>query len=106
MLTIEFADGNDVVFSVPFDNVKYKIRMCWNHEGQFWAMHLWDNNENVILANVRVVPKFPLLMNHHRKNTPRGELAVITNKETLTRQSFQDGSAMLMYFTEQEFYGG
>lgn len=40
MITINFADGNDVVFSVPFDGKKYKVRMCWNHEGQFWALHL------------------------------------------------------------------
>ncbi len=106
MITIEFTDGNDVVFSVPLDDVKYKIRLCWNHEAQFWTMHLWDNDENVILANIRVVPNFPLLMNHHRKNTPRGELIVLTDKEDLTRQSFQDGSATLVYGTEQEFYGG
>ena len=27
MITINFADGNDVVFSVPFDGKKYKVRM-------------------------------------------------------------------------------
>ena len=48
MITINFANGNDVVFSVPLDDVKYKIRMMWNHEGQFWTLHLWDANDNVI----------------------------------------------------------
>lgn len=104
MITINFADGNDVVFSVPLDDVKYKIRMCWNHEGGFWALHLWDANDNVILANMRVVPNFPMLMNHHVDKAPRGELMALT-KKGITRDSFQDGSATLVYCTEQEFYG-
>ncbi len=106
MITINFANGNDVVFSVPLDDVKYKIRMMWNHEGQFWTLHLWDANDNVILANVRVVPKFPLLMNHHVKNVPRGEFIVLTEKEDVGRDDFQSGAATLVYCTEDEFYGG
>lgn len=105
MLIISFPDGNDVVFGVPLDDKKFKIRFCWNHEGQFWALHLWDENDDVVLANIRVVPNFPLLMNHHVGDAPRGELIVLTKAEKLTRQCFQDGSATLIYTTEKEFYG-
>lgn len=105
MITINFADDNDVVFGVPLDDDNYKIRLCWNKEGQFWALHLWDENDDVILANVRVVPNFPLLLNHHLDDAPRGELLVLTKADTLTRQCFQDGSATLVYVTEKEFYG-
>lgn len=104
MITINFTDGNDVVFGVPLDDEKFKIRLCWNREGSFWALHLWNANDNVILANMRVVSNFPLLMNHHVDDAPRGELIVLTNKE-ITRDSFQDGSAILVYCTEEEFYG-
>lgn len=104
MQKISFNDANDSVFSVPLDDVKYKIRMIWNKEGQFWSLHLWDANNNVIVANMRVVPNFPLLMNHHVKNTPRGELIVLTNKASVTRDSFADGSATLIYTTAKEFY--
>lgn len=105
MIAINFADGNDFVFGVQLDDTRFKIRLCWNKEGQFWALHLWDENDDVILANVRVVPNFPLLMNHHVDDAPRGELIVLTKAEKLTRQSFKDGSATLIYTTEEEFYG-
>lgn len=104
MITISFADGNDVVFSVPLDGVTYKLRMCWNKQAQFWTLHLWDDNENVILANVCVVPNFPLLMNHHVDGAPRGEILAATKLDKITRTSFKDGSCYLVYCTESEWY--
>lgn len=105
MTKITFADANDIVFSVPLDNVKYKIRMLWNKEAAAWSLHLWDANENVILSNIRVVPNFPLLLNHHVKTAPLGELLVLTDKEDVNRNSFADGSAILVYSSYDEFYG-
>ena len=93
MEAIKFNDANDIVTKVVLDNVQYRIRLTWNAVGEFWTLHLWDND------------KKPLLMNHHRPGIPSGELIVLTDLEKITRSSFSNGAASLIYVTEAEFYG-
>ena len=105
MTRITFNDANDLVVSVALDNVIYKLRITWNSFGGFWTFHLWDNENNPIITNVKVVRNFPLLLNKHCFNVPRGELLVLSKSE-LTRDSFQDGTATFIYVTESEWYDG
>lgn len=105
MNEIKFNDANDIVAKVILDSIQYRIRLTWNAVGELWTLHLWDNDKNPVCCNLKVVPNFPLLMNHHRPGIPSGELIVLTNLEKITRESFADGSASLLYVTEAEFYG-
>lgn len=105
MESIKFNDANDIVVKAILDGIQYRIRLTWNAIGGFWSLHLWDNDKNPLCCNLKLVPNFPILMNHHRPGIPTGELIVLTNLEKITRQSFSDGSASLIYVTEEEFYG-
>ena len=89
MEAIKFNDANDIVTKVVLDNVQYRIRLTWN----------------ALCCNLKIVPNFPLLMNHHRPGIPSGELIVLTDLEKITRSSFSNGAASLIYVTEAEFYG-
>ncbi len=105
MEAIKFNDANDIVTKVVLDNVQYRIRLTWNAVGEFWTLHLWDNDKKTLCCNLKIVPNFPLLMNHHRPGIPSGELIVLTDLEKITRSSFTNGAASLIYVTEAEFYG-
>lgn len=106
MELITFNDDNDVVFDISIEGTLYKFRMTWNDEGYFWTFHLWDKDDNVLLANVKVVPNFPLLFNKHCFNIPSGEFLVITKQTVLDRDAFADERASLVYLTEEEWYSG
>lgn len=103
---ITFNDDNDVVSSISLDGTLYKFRMTWNPDGYFWTFHLWDRHDNVLLANVKVVPNFPLLFNKHCFNIPSGEFLVITKQTVIDRDAFADGRATLVYLTEEEWFYG
>lgn len=105
MQNITFNDANDIVVSVNLDDKAYKIRFCWNSIGAFWALQLWNSDKEPLLCNLKLVPNFPILMNHHRPGIPAGEFLVITNDKKLTRQSFADDSASFVYVTEEEWHG-
>lgn len=103
METIKFNDANDIVVGVKLDDKQYKLRILWNYFGSFWSMHILDNNRNPLLCNVKLVPNFPLLLNKHCFNVPRGEFVVRSNQLELDRNSFKDGQATLIYLTESEW---
>lgn len=105
MKIITFNDGSDIVSSVELESTTYKFRMLWNPGGYFWSMHLWDNNDNPLATNIKVVPNFPLLFNKHCFNVPAGEFVVITNQTVLDRDVFKDNRAYLVYVTGDEWYG-
>lgn len=105
MQMITFNDANDIVVGVSLENVQYKLRLMWNALAKSWIMHIWDANRVPLLQNIKLVPNFPVLMNHHRPGIPPGEFIVIADSEELTRDSFKDGSATLCYVPEAEWYG-
>lgn len=106
MEILTFNDDNDVVSDISLDGTLYKFRMLWNPDGYFWVFHLWDRHDNVLLANVKVVPNFPLLFNKHCFNIPSGEFIVITKQTVIDRNAFADGRATLVYLTEEEWFNG
>lgn len=105
MQTITFNDANDIVVGVSLENVQYKLRLMWNALSKSWIMQIWDANRNPLLQNVKLVPNFPVLMTHHRPGIPPGEILVITDADSLSRECFTDGSATLCYVSEAEWYG-
>lgn len=107
MQKITFNDAPDIVVGAEIDDVRYKLRLMWNptEAGGFWTLHLWDADRNPILCNLKLVPNFPLLINHHRPGIPKGEFVVISSAETLNRSSFKNEEASLLYIPEDEWNG-
>lgn len=104
---ITFNDANDILVSVNLENQKYRLRFAWNHIADFWVMHLYDFQNKPLLENLKLVPNFPVMFNHHNEGIgiPEGEFFVITKEEALKRDSFKSGRAMLVYVTGDEMYG-
>jgi len=104
---ITFNDANDIVVSVNLENQKYRLRFVWNHIADFWVMHLYNYQGKPLLENLKLVPNFPVMFNHHndKAGIPKGEFFVITKEEQLTRNSFKEGTATLIYVTGDEMYG-
>ena len=98
------VDAPDIVHNINLDDTEYKIRLMYNING-FWVLHLWDYNENPLITNIKVVPNFPLLMNKHCFDVPKGEFMVLCDDEFVCRDSFKNGRANLVYLTESEING-
>lgn len=104
MLEIEIKDAPDIVHNITIDDVDYKLRLMYNING-FWVLHLWDYNENPLITNIKVVPDMPLLLNKHCFDVPKGEFMVLCDDAEVTRDSFNNSRAKLVYLTESEFKG-
>mgnify|MGYP003265803221 CR=1 FL=1 len=103
MQVISFNDANDIVVSVELDGNKYYLRITWNQVGDFWTMHLWDSHREPLLCNIKLVPNYPLLINHHRPGVPTGNFLLLTNgSKPISRDSFSTGAAALVYVSEDE----
>lgn len=103
MIQINIVDAPDIVMQISIDETNYKLRLTYNQYHGFWTMHLWDYNENPLATNIKVIPNFPLLLNKHCFDVPKGEFIVISNEESLDRDSFKDGRATIVYMTEDEW---
>lgn len=104
MDTLSFLDANDSVFIATLDGTQYRLRMLWNDAGGFWTLSLRTPAGTALLEGVKVVPNYALLKPYHRPGIPPGELLVITDDtiQTVGRKDFADGTATLVYVTEDE----
>lgn len=103
MIQINVVDAPDIVMQVSIDETNYKLRLMYNQYNGFWSMHLWDYNENPLATNIKIVPNFPLLLNKHCFDVPKGEFIVVSNDAKLDRNSFKEGRATIVYMTEDEW---
>lgn len=103
MRAIYFPDANDIVVSTTIEGKRYKLRILWNPQG-FWTFSIWDINKNPIIDNLKVVPNFPLTINKHCFAIPKGEFVVVA-EETINRNSFRSGQAVLTYISSAEWNG-
>lgn len=103
MFTISMVDTNDFVQSVTLDSTTYKLHFSWN--GENWCMDLRDSKGVDIVRNIAVVPNFPLLLQHARHTTLKGQLIAVVNDSrisTIGRSDFVSGKAKLVYMTLED----
>lgn len=56
-----------------------------------------DSLGTPLLLGVKMVPQFPLNLLFGRDDMPRGIFAVLTEKESVGRQDFVDGTARFVF---------
>ena len=80
---IEVPDMNDSVVKVSLQSRLYQLRFTWNDTGGYWMLGVMDSLGT------------PLLFG--RDDMPSGIFAVLTEKESVGRQDFADGTARFVF---------
>ena len=94
---IEVPDMNDSVVKVSLQNRLYQLRFTWNDTGGYWMLGVMDSLGTPLLLGVKMVPQFPLNLLFGRDDMPSGIFAVLTEKESVGRQGFADGTARFVF---------
>lgn len=59
-------------FSLTLETVNYFFSFEWNERGQFWIMDILDQDENYLVAGVRMVTGIDLLSRFKNTSLPPG----------------------------------
>ena len=103
---IEVPDMNDSFSRVVLNGTAYLMRFTWNDTAQrwMWGLYTTDRTAGVmdslgtpLLLGVKMVPQFPLNLLFGRDDMPSGIFAVLTEKESVGRQDFADGTARFVF---------
>lgn len=102
MVYISVPDMNDSVSSITLLGKEYMIRFTYNGTYDFWSFGLSDTDDNPIIAPTKIVPRFPLTHFMNFTDLPDGIFGVLTEKDRLTRESFNDGTAEFVFIPWEE----
>jgi hypothetical protein len=96
-------DENSSFTRIVLDGNEYLLRFDYNYKGEYWTFGIYENEDTPIVANIKVVPMFPVNYYFNKLvNVPNGIFGVITNKEKIGRNDFIDGNAQFFYATDEE----
>lgn len=96
-IIIEVPDMNDSVSRISLLGKPYQLRFTWNDTGGYWMLGVMDSLGTPLLLGVKIVPQFPLNLLFDREDMPNGIFAVLTEKESVGRQDFVDGTAQFVF---------
>lgn len=96
-IIIEVPDMNDSVSRISLLGKQYQLRFTWNDTGGYWMLGVMDSLGTPLLLGVKLVPQFPLNLLFGREDMPNGIFAVLTEKESIGRQDFTDGTAQFVF---------
>jgi len=89
---------------IELESIIYKLGFQYNVQGAFWAMTIWDENDSVIIAGIKIVANYPLLFSYKKSSLPDGDFyCEISDKSaSINRTAFSSGEAKLLYLTQTE----
>ena len=99
---IPLFNSPDFKQSIVLDGTAYVIRIQWNTVGEFWTMSIYDGNETLIRAGIKLVQWFPLLKQYNDAGLPPGDFVVVdTSKEAnleIGRNDFESGRKVQLWY--------
>ena len=103
-LIIPIKDNQNHTLLIELESAMYKLGFKYNTRSLFWAMDVYDDADNLLLAGIKIVPNYPLIFSHKVAGLPAGDfLCEISDKQSrVVRDSFSSGKANLLYLTQDE----
>lgn len=97
-------DKNDCLTRIVLDGDEYLFKFSFNYEGGFWVLGIYENENNPIVAGIKITPCFPVNWYFRQYiKLPKGVLGVVTRLEKIGRQDFVNGNAQFVYITKDEY---
>ena len=102
---IPIADFASFTEEVTLESVPYRLEFTWNDRNEFWALTIKNRDLVTLIAGIKIVLSYPLLVIHPDRGLPPGELIAIDttgDAVTVNRTNLGD-NVRLIYYTEDEF---
>lgn len=103
MEIIDFPTENDSMIDFEIDNSVYQLRFTYNESFDYWCFSLYDDDDNCLIAMVKIVPNFPLYFFYQIDGVPSGVFAAVSDKEHIGYDDFRNGTAQFIYMTQAEY---
>ena len=88
-------------FSLTLESVLYYFSFEWNERGQFWTMDIQDQDENYLIAGVRIVNGANLLARFQNPLLPPGDLFVFdTSGKNNDPKVDNFGTVVILFYRE------
>lgn len=75
MIRISVPDNNDNLINIVLEGKEYKLKISYNAEGDYWSLGVYNNNGMPIIAQMKMIPRFPLNRYFAREDMPQGVFA-------------------------------
>jgi len=100
-IIIPIKDNPNHSLKIELEGLLYKLDFIYNTINDFWSMSIFDENDNLILAGIKLVANYPLISQY---NKLKGDFIcqISDLKASVGRNSFLSGEAVLLYLTEAE----
>ena len=103
MIKIPFPDQNDFLLEAELDGITFFLHLAWNDDAGIWTLGLENAQNGAVLSGIALAAEWPLLRRFRHLDVPKGELvAVSLDGLPVSRQSFADGTAELIYVPAAE----
>jgi len=104
-IIVPLFDSPDFKQAVVLDGVNYVLRIQWNTAGGFWSMSVYDANETLIRAGIKLVQWYPLRLQYNDPRLPPGEFVLVdTSTEAnlpIGRNDFGTGRNVELWYIEE-----
>lgn len=88
-------------FSLSLEGTIYYFSFEWNDRGGFWTFDILDQDQNHIVAGVRLVANISLLGRFNNSKLPAGELFLLDTSGKNQDPSFDNfGTVVLLFYRE------
>lgn len=94
----------DQTADITIADTPYTLRMLWNERFQYWALSLYDRNDDPVILNIKIVPNYPLV-SRYKKTTFAGDLYFMHSAGKTYDPGFDDvggDSGYALYYYDPE----
>lgn len=88
-------------FQITLEDTSFFFDFEWNERGQFWSMSISDQDEQLLIAGVRLVAGISLIDKYIVSGRPKGHLMCVDTSGKNIDPSISDlGSRVLLMYRE------
>ena len=101
---IPIKDDPNHTFTINLDSKLLKLEFLYNSLFDFWAMTIYNDLDDTLIAGVKIVPNYLLLYNNKASGLPSGDFycEISDFSSSIGRNSFSSKEANLLYLTKEE----
>ena len=89
-LRLPLFQESDYFYTVPLEGIAYKIRLYYNVKLEAWTMDISFANGEKIVCGVKVIPEYPMLIDHEMPFSGFFVLAPIGKNQNETKNNPYD----------------
>jgi hypothetical protein len=103
-IIIPIKDNPNHSITIELESTIYQLVFRFNTVNEFWTMDILTEDGVALLNGIKIVPNYPLIFTHKNSLLPNGDFIaqIADSSARITRNTFSNGSAKLLYLTQDE----